>query len=120
MSEDLAAGWWQAATLDDVPDGEMLEVTYHEGQDDELSIALANTEGTIYAFNNICPHMDFPLAIGMIDGCVLTCIGHAWQFDLKTGKNQSAFLKKGLLRYLSRVEDNVIYIKPDEVLQNPT
>ena len=44
---------------------------------------LAGTE--FFACQAACPHTDVPLADGIHDGKVLTCLEHMWQFDLRTG-----------------------------------
>ena len=48
-------------------------------------IALFNAEGKICAIQQVCPHQGGPLAEGGIDGKVVTCPWHGWQFDVTTG-----------------------------------
>lgn len=42
-------------------------------------------EGELYAVDNTCPHQGAPLGEGYLDGCVVTCPWHAWEFDVRTG-----------------------------------
>jgi nitrite reductase/ring-hydroxylating ferredoxin subunit len=49
------------------------------------SIALFNIGGRIYATDNQCPHMGYPLTRGAIRDGVLTCDWHGWSFDLEGG-----------------------------------
>jgi nitrite reductase/ring-hydroxylating ferredoxin subunit len=49
------------------------------------SIALFNVGGRIYATDNQCPHMGYPLTRGAIRHGVLTCDWHGWSFDLEGG-----------------------------------
>jgi nitrite reductase/ring-hydroxylating ferredoxin subunit len=49
------------------------------------SIALFNIGGRIYATDNQCPHMGYPLTRGAIRQGVLTCDWHGWSFDLEGG-----------------------------------
>ena len=51
-------------------------------------ILLLETNGSIFALDNRCPHEGYPLQQGTTDSktCVLTCNWHNWKFDLKTGK----------------------------------
>jgi nitrite reductase/ring-hydroxylating ferredoxin subunit len=49
------------------------------------SIALFNFDGRIYATDNQCPHMGYPLTRGAIRHGVLTCDWHGWSFDLEGG-----------------------------------
>jgi toluene monooxygenase system ferredoxin subunit len=73
--------WIGVATLDELWEGDIAEVTV--GPD---VILLAHLPGSqIRAYQGICPHAEYPLASGDLDGSVLTCAGHLWEFDLSTG-----------------------------------
>ena len=50
------------------------------------AIALFKIADKIYALNHICPHQGGPLAEGGLDGPVVTCPWHGWQFDVTTGE----------------------------------
>ena len=50
------------------------------------AIALANVGGTIYAINNTCLHRGGPLGQGVLEGKMVTCPWHGWQFDVSSGK----------------------------------
>ena len=49
-------------------------------------IALFNVDGTFYAMDNTCPHRGGALAEGSLDGNVVACPWHGWQFDVTTGE----------------------------------
>lgn len=49
------------------------------------AIAVANVSGTYYAISNACPHAQGPLGEGQLDGSVVTCPYHGWQFDVRDG-----------------------------------
>ncbi|MGH7782013.1 MAG: Rieske (2Fe-2S) protein, partial [Candidatus Binataceae bacterium] len=70
----------RAASLSQIPDGASLTVTL-EGS----VIVMFNQGGTIYAVDNRCPHMGFPLDRGTVKDCILTCHWHHARFDLATG-----------------------------------
>ena len=55
----------------------------------EKAIALFNVSGKFYALDNTCPHRGGPLGEGELDGCILTCPWHGWQFDVTTGESTS-------------------------------
>ena len=50
-------------------------------------IVLIKKHGTLYALNNYCSHLIFPLHGGILDGYVLKCNCHNWGFDIRTGMN---------------------------------
>ena len=68
-------------TTSDLPPGEAKYVIA-EG----TALALVNVEGTFYAVDNDCPHQGAPLGDGFLDGYLITCPLHAWQFDVRTGE----------------------------------
>ncbi len=53
---------------------------------EERSLLLLNESGTIYAIDNICPHLKLPLKKGKVtpDGSIV-CPWHRSEFDLATG-----------------------------------
>jgi nitrite reductase/ring-hydroxylating ferredoxin subunit len=72
---------------------------------DGREIAVANVDGAFYAFRNVCPHQGARLcfrdAAGLggtmlpsspheyvygLDGRVLRCPWHGWEFDVTTGR----------------------------------
>lgn len=70
----------KAATLDELAEGKPRAIKV-EGQ----SIALFKHNGGIYATDNQCPHMGYPLTRGRVRGGVLTCDWHGWSYDMRGG-----------------------------------
>ena len=70
------------ATLEELPPGGAKEVE-HDGR----IYALFNVEGVITALDGICPHQGGPLAEGAVEGTIVTCPWHGWQFDVRTGQS---------------------------------
>jgi nitrite reductase (NADH) small subunit len=50
------------------------------------AIAVANVGGQFHAIDNTCLHRGGPLGDGALEGNVVTCPWHGWQFDTSTGK----------------------------------
>jgi nitrite reductase/ring-hydroxylating ferredoxin subunit len=71
----------KAARLNEIPTGSIKSVQVGGKQ-----LALANVGGTLYAIDNTCLHRGGPLAEGQLEGKVVTCPWHGWQFDVTTGK----------------------------------
>lgn len=69
------------ARVKDLKEGKSLIVKTKEGKE----IALFCLDGTIYALDNTCPHMEGPLGEGDIEGGCVSCPWHGWKFDIKTG-----------------------------------
>jgi len=49
------------------------------------TLVLWRSNGQVYALDNRCPHMGFPLDRGTCRDGILTCHWHAARFDLRTG-----------------------------------
>lgn len=49
------------------------------------TLLLISVDDKIYAVDNRCPHMGFPLHRGTVQGCILTCDWHYARFDLTSG-----------------------------------
>lgn len=71
----------RAAKTGDVPVGTIKEFKV-EGK----AVAVANVGGQFYAINGVCMHRGGPLGDGPLEGKVVTCPWHGWQYDVTTGK----------------------------------
>ncbi len=54
---------------------------------DGLPVALANVEGTIYAFSDSCRHEGGPLSTGVLIADSVTCPWHGWTYSVRSGKS---------------------------------
>jgi nitrite reductase (NADH) small subunit len=51
------------------------------------ALAVANINGAFHAIDNTCLHRGGPLGDGAMEGKIVTCPWHGWQFDVTTGKS---------------------------------
>ncbi len=72
-------------------------------------LVLRDSTGTLRAMDGVCPHEQFPLAMGSFDGTVITCANHQWCFDATTGKGIRPPSCR-LETYLLKVEDGEVYV----------
>ncbi len=70
----------RAASLAAIPEGASMTVNL-----DGHVVALFHTPEGIFAVDNRCPHMGFPLDRGTVKDCILTCHWHHARFDLHSG-----------------------------------
>lgn len=94
------ADFVKVADLAEVPPGEMTLVDF-QGE----PVALANVDGTIYAFSDSCTHMAGDLSQGLLEGAVVTCPLHRGQFDVTTGEVVAAPPVETLSTYQVQVSD---------------
>ena len=60
--------------------------TIKEFQVEGKPVAVANVDGKFYAINNTCLHRGGPLGQGPLEGKIVTCPWHGWEYDVTTGK----------------------------------
>jgi len=106
MSGD--AGWVRAAARSDLAEGEVIGVEVAGN-----SIALYETEGQLFATDNICTHAYACLSDGWLDGEVIECPLHAARFDIRSGKVLDPPATEDLKTYPVRVVDDEIQIRLD-------
>ncbi|MGC2673102.1 MAG: Rieske 2Fe-2S domain-containing protein [Candidatus Acidiferrum sp.] len=97
----------RAAKVAEVPSG-----TIHQFQVEGKPVALANVAGNFYAINDVCVHRGGPLGEGELEGKVVTCPWHGWQYDVTSGKviqNPSM----GVSCYPTEVRGDEIFVNID-------
>lgn len=73
------------------------------------AIALFNVDGTYHALDNTCLHRGGPVGEGDLDGNVVTCPWHGFQYDVTTGRNVFD-PDVGLETFDVRVEDGYVLV----------
>jgi len=74
------ADFVEAARLEDIPPGTSISITL-----EDKPVGLFNVGGQIYAIDDIRPHAGASLALGKLDGRVVTCAHHGMKIDVITG-----------------------------------
>lgn len=77
--------WIPVAAATECPPGHSLEVIAGD-----RVVALFNVDGEFYALDGVCPHQGGPLGAGELQGCVITCPWHGWQFNVRDGQHTFA------------------------------
>ncbi len=73
-------------------------------------IALFNVAGTFYAIDNTCLHSGGPLGEGSLEGPVVTCPWHGWEYNVTSGQCQMD-ASINVATYPVRVEGNDVVIE---------
>ncbi len=74
------SNWQRVASLNDF-DTRGCKTVHVAGR----TLVLWHSNGQVYALDNRCPHMGFPLDRGTCRDGILTCHWHSARFDLRTG-----------------------------------
>ena len=80
---EVIVGFTHVCRLDELKAGEMREFE-HDGHQ---ILIVWPSEDEPRAFQALCLHEGIPLVDGDLDGSVLTCAAHMWEFDVTTGEN---------------------------------
>ena len=49
-------------------------------------VAMFSIDGELFAFDDECPHVGASLGKGKLEGKLVTCPAHDWQFDITNGE----------------------------------
>lgn len=99
------SNWIEIASVADVPVGTGKEFTVGD-----RIVALFCTEDGFHAIDGICAHAGGPIGEGALNGCVVTCPWHGWQYDVTTGGmclNDQIRLE----RFPVKVESNKVFVE---------
>lgn len=77
-------------------------------------IAVFAREDGVYALDNRCPHMGFPLHMGTLCDGMLTCHWHHARFDVCTGGTLDLWADD-VPAHEVRIEDDVVWVNPRAV-----
>ena len=75
-------------------------------------VALFHHEGAVYAVDNRCPHMGFPLTEGTVEDGILTCHWHHARFELACGDTFDIWADD-VQTFPTAIEDGQVYVDPD-------
>lgn len=94
----------KVAKVSELPPGSAAEF-----QADGKVVALYNVGGNFYCTDNVCLHRGGPLGQGVLEGEVVTCPWHGWQYNVTCGglANNSAIKVQ---TYEVKVEGEDIFV----------
>ena len=82
----------------------------------DINLLLCNVAGTIYTFQNACAHENLSLERGFLEGGILTCPWHGYQFDVRQNGRCLTDTRLRLAAVPSRIENGVVKVAlPKEV-----
>ena len=80
---------------------------------DGCEILAANFEGKLYAVQNGCPHLQYPVYLGRLNCKTLTCGFHYAKFDVTTGKIWSPPAKEPLTTFKVNIKGSAVLVELD-------
>ena len=76
---------------------------------DGHDLLLVRHNGVVYAYENRCAHLGVALSEGRLDGYVLTCRAHHWQYDVRSGSGVNP-ATACLRRFAVKIEDGKVFV----------
>ena len=73
-------GFERVAALAQIPSGRGLCVRVRG-----IEVGVFRVGDDVYAMENACPHAGDPLSEGELNGPIVICRAHGWEFDVRTG-----------------------------------
>ena len=95
-----------AAKASDIPRGALALVEVQGTR-----VAVANVDGTYYAFDDACTHEQCSLAEGDLEGTKVICMCHGAEFDVRTGAVLAPPATVPLKIHPVRVADDTLHIE---------
>jgi nitrite reductase/ring-hydroxylating ferredoxin subunit len=91
------------------PRAELRGVTVVSGGRHGIAVFPSSVSEAVYAVDNRCPHMGFPLHKGSVADGILTCHWHHARFDLESGGTFDPWADD-VQTYPTVIEDGIVYV----------
>jgi len=75
-----------------------------------VKLVVVRLGDAVHAYADRCAHLGVALSEGVLDGGILTCAAHHWQYDAATGQGVNP-RTACLARYPVSIESGVIYVE---------
>ncbi len=105
------AAWIDVAARDELVCGASMSVYLEDGRE----VALFDVEGVVHCTDNVCSHVKGPLGEGHLEGEIVTCPWHGWQFSVRTGECLDR-PDRPVAVFPVRLEQGRILVDPDGAL----
>ena len=101
------AVWTEVIAERDVRENEITKVSVGD-----LRLILLRSEADIFAYHHECPHEKHSLSTAEIEGDVIICQKHLWEFEICTGMHitRVPMVERNLIRYPVRVVNERVEI----------
>lgn len=104
IERKLTENWIRVAEIETIREKGIVVVTAGGGR-----VAVVADGDEVFAIDNRCPHMGFPLDQGTVHDGILTCHWHQARFDLASGCTFDLFADD-VPAFETRIEDGVVYV----------
>ncbi len=95
------------AKVSEIPPGKAKAVDFHN-----FKLAVFNVAGTYYAIKDACPHAQYPLSHGKLEGEVVTCSSHSWKYNVRTGDCVKGHSDMSVRQFTVEIRGDEIWIHP--------
>lgn len=101
--------WKTVARIEDLP-----ENTPVPFEVDDQAIVLIKIGDRVYAIEDLCSHMEYPLHDGTIEDHIITCAYHGARFNIETGAVVSLPAFEPIKTFPVKIVDGNVLVNLDE------
>lgn len=73
-------------------------------------VAIFNVAGDFHAVDGVCPHQGGPLGEGILDGPIVSCPWHFWQFDVVKG-HAPDFPEASIPKFRVKISGSEVFVE---------
>ncbi len=95
----------RVASMDELWEGEMLGCVVAGER-----VLVIKGDGFVAAYEDRCTHLGARLSEGLLEGTVLTCRAHLWQYDARTGRGLNPS-RVCLKRFATKVDHGSVFVE---------
>tara|TARA_B100000214_G_C23937012_1_gene613682 strand:- start:579 stop:953 length:375 start_codon:yes stop_codon:yes gene_type:complete len=98
--------WTEVCNSEDISENEIKKFTFGD-----CDLLVTNYGHGFRAFPPDCPHMSEPLEVsGEVNGEILTCCKHVWQWNLRSCETATGMTEENLLFYDLKEDGGKIFV----------
>ncbi len=75
------------------------------------SVCIVRVGANVHAFDDACPHRQWPLHEGALTGAILRCRAHTWEWNVRTGALQRMRAPECLVTHAVRETEGILEVQ---------
>lgn len=103
----MSEKWIRVASVSELP----TEGLGHAVKVDGLDIAIFRWNDSVYAIEDLCPHLGFPLSEGVMQAGEVICSWHGWHIRLEDGTCRREREKAKV--WLCEIREDEVFVRID-------
>jgi 3-phenylpropionate/trans-cinnamate dioxygenase ferredoxin subunit len=116
----MSAVGQRALSVSELGPEDAVAVELRDAAGDWVRVAIVrDSDGDFHAIGDACSHGEVSLAMGDVSGCLIECLLHGSQFDLRTGQPLQLPAVRPVPVYPLTIEDGDVFVDVDHLVAPP-